>query len=50
MHAASAGHDVCSDEPWVNGQTTVEGEALAYHPFAEGMEAVADEVVGALSE
>lgn len=50
MHAASEGHDVCSDEPWVNGQTTLEGEALAYHPFAEGMEAVADEVVGVLSE
>lgn len=50
MHAVSEGHDVCSDEPWVNGHRTVEGEALAYHPFAEGMEAVADEVVGALAE
>ena len=50
MYAASEGHDVCSDEAWVNGRTTVQGEALAYHPFAEGMEAVADEVVEALSE
>ena len=50
MYAASEGHDVCSDEAWVNGRTTVQGEALAFHPFAEGMEAVADEVVEALSE
>ncbi|HSE09823.1 MAG TPA: SGNH/GDSL hydrolase family protein [Nocardioidaceae bacterium] len=49
MYAASEGHDVCSDEAWVNGRRTVRGEALAFHPFAEGMEAVADEVVDALS-
>ncbi len=49
MYAASEGHDVCSDEPWVNGQRTVRGEALAYHPFAEGMEAVADELVATLA-
>jgi lysophospholipase L1-like esterase len=49
MHAASEGHDVCSEEPWVNGRRTVQGEALSYHPFAEGMEAVADELVEALS-
>ncbi|HEX6248840.1 MAG TPA: SGNH/GDSL hydrolase family protein [Nocardioidaceae bacterium] len=48
MHAASEGHDVCADEPWVNGHRTVQDEALAYHPFAEGMEAVADEVVATL--
>ena len=49
MHALSKGHDVCSDDPWVNGDRTVEGEALAYHPFEEGMEAVADELVAMLS-
>lgn len=49
MHEASEGHDICSDEPWVNGHETLQGEALAYHPFAEGMEAVADELVEALS-
>lgn len=47
-YAASAGHDVCSADAWVNGHRTVRGEALAYHPLAEGMEAVADEVVTAL--
>jgi lysophospholipase L1-like esterase len=45
MHAASEGHDVCSDEPWVNGHRTVRGAALAYHPLGEGMEAVADQVL-----
>lgn len=49
MYAASEGHDVCSDEAWVNGRRTVRGEALAFHPLAEGMEAVADEVVDVLS-
>jgi hypothetical protein len=40
---------VCSDEPWVNGSRTVQGKALAFHPFAEGMEAVADQIVQQLS-
>ena len=48
MYAVSKGHDVCADDPWVNGQQTVEGEALAYHPFAEGMDAIAEELVKAL--
>lgn len=50
MYAASKGHDICSDEPWVNGHETVQGEALSYHPFAEGMEAVADEVLETLGQ
>ena len=49
MYARSEGHDVCSEDPWVNGIRTVEGEALAFHPFAEGMDAVAAEVVERLS-
>ncbi len=48
MYAASRGHDVCSDDPWVNGGQTVEGKALAFHPFAEGEAAVAEQVVHAL--
>ncbi len=48
MHAASEGHDVCSDDAWVNGHRTVRGEALAFHPFAAGMEAVAAEVIATL--
>lgn len=49
MYATSEGHDVCSDDAWVNGRRTIQGEALAYHPLAEGMEAVADELVETLS-
>jgi lysophospholipase L1-like esterase len=41
----SAGHDVCSEDPWVNGRVTKQGEALAFHPYAEGMAAVAEEIV-----
>ena len=42
---ASAGHDVCADEPWVNGQTGVPGGAIPFHPLPAGQEAVAELVV-----
>ena len=45
VQGASAGHDICSDDPWVNGQKTIQGKALAYHPFAEEQRAVADLVL-----
>jgi lysophospholipase L1-like esterase len=50
MHRASAGHEICSDEPWVNGRRTDESRALAFHPFAEGQEAVADELLDLLGD
>lgn len=37
----SAGHDVCSSEPWINGNKTEPGKALALHPFAVEQQAVA---------
>ncbi len=47
--AASQGHDICSDDPWVNGN--VEGQPAArYHPFAQEQEAVADLVVQAIRD
>ena len=49
MYAASEGHDICAEDPWVNGRRTDRAAALAYHPFAVGMEAVADEVADTLS-
>lgn len=49
LHRLSAGHDVCSDEPWVNGRRTRRDAALAFHPFAAGMEAAADAVVAEVS-
>jgi lysophospholipase L1-like esterase len=42
---ASRGHEVCSDDPWVNGKDTDQRTALAYHPFAAEQRAVADLVV-----
>lgn len=37
----SRGHDLCSDDPWVNGPRTDPGAALAFHPFAAEQQAVA---------
>jgi lysophospholipase L1-like esterase len=48
-YALSEGHDICSERPWVNGVRTDRTRALAYHPFAEGMEAVADAISGKLA-
>lgn len=41
LYGPSAGHDVCSDDPWINGVETIQGRALALHPFAVEQEAVA---------
>jgi lysophospholipase L1-like esterase len=45
VYDSSRGHDICSDDPWVNGRTTDQSRALAFHPFAAQMQAVADLVV-----
>ncbi|MCW2853984.1 MAG: Lipase 2 precursor [Nocardioides sp.] len=45
---ASKGHDVCSEDPWVNGVQTDPERALALHPFAEGQQGVADLVLAKL--
>ena len=50
LFAASAGHDVCSDDPWVNGRKTEPGTALAYHPLAVEQRAVADLVLSLVGE
>ena len=50
MYAASRGHDVCSESPWVNGRFTKQQAALAFHPFATGMRAAADLIVNQLDE
>ena len=48
--ALSRGHDICADEPWVNGQVNDPERALAFHPFAAGQEAVADELLRLLAQ
>lgn len=50
MYSASGGHDVCSDEPWVNGQYNRDGIALAFHPFVAYHEAVADKLESLLAK
>lgn len=45
--AASVGHDICSADPWVNGNETTQA-AQAFHPFARGQRAVADLVLDRL--
>ena len=45
--AASQGHDICSDDPWINGAVNDQKRAAAYHPFAAEQVAVADLVVDA---
>lgn len=45
---ASRGHDICADEPWVNGQVTDPTRAQDYHPFLEEQTAVAGLVVESL--
>lgn len=49
LYALSQGHDICSDDPWVNGQENDPERALAFHPFAAGQEAVADELLRLLA-
>ncbi|KQQ39522.1 SGNH/GDSL hydrolase family protein [Nocardioides sp. Leaf307] len=48
--AATEGHDLCAEDPWINGRTTLEDEALAYHPLAAEQEAVAAEVLAVLGQ
>ncbi|MDN4173339.1 SGNH/GDSL hydrolase family protein [Nocardioides sp. SOB77] len=42
VRALSEGHDICSADPWVNGQHTDKDAALEFHPFASYEQAVAD--------
>jgi lysophospholipase L1-like esterase len=49
VYALSEGHEICSDDPWVNGRETDQARALAFHPFAEGQQAIADALAEELS-
>ena len=48
-YALSRGHDICAARPWVNGQVTDRGAALAFHPLVAGMRAVARRIVARLT-
>ncbi len=45
---ASQGHDICSDDPWINGSVDQQGKALRYHPFAAEQIGVAKLIVSML--
>jgi lysophospholipase L1-like esterase len=47
--APSAGHDICADDPWINGRVTSAETALAYHPLAVEQRAVAHLVLDRIS-
>ncbi len=49
VYAASEGHDICSDEPWVNGADTAPDGTIPFHPFAVGQAGMADVVEAVLS-
>ncbi len=41
LYAASRGHDICSQEPWVNGDSQDQTRANFLHPFPEEQAALA---------
>lgn len=41
----SAGHELCTADPWVNGKKDEPGKAVAYHPVAAEQRAVADQII-----
>lgn len=48
---ASAGHDICAGpNAWINGINTDLTRALAFHPFAEEQQAVADLILAKLEK
>lgn len=42
VQAASVGHDVCSDDPWINGASIAPDGTIPFHPLAAEQAAVAD--------
>jgi hypothetical protein len=50
VYTASAGHDICADDPWVAGYTGIPGRGPQMHPYASYHEAVAKLIVSALSD
>ncbi|MGZ4449195.1 MAG: SGNH/GDSL hydrolase family protein [Nocardioides sp.] len=48
LFAATAGHDICAKDPWINGATTDPSAALAFHPFAAEQQKAAQLVLADL--
>jgi len=41
VYAATKGHDICAEDPWIQGKDTVVGVAMFYHPRIAEQKAVA---------
>jgi lysophospholipase L1-like esterase len=50
VYTASHGHDVCSEEPWVQGRVGSRRVGAALHPLARGQQAVAELILDELAE
>lgn len=50
LFRATAGHDICADDPWINGAQTDPQRALAFHPFAAEQEKAAALVLAQLKK
>lgn len=50
VYAATEGHDICSDDPWVAGGTASRGRAAPWHPYAEEQQATAEAVLAVLED
>lgn len=48
VQGPSRGYDICSDEPWINGQQVAEDGTIPFHPFAAEQQAVAELVASVL--
>lgn len=46
----SAGHELCSDDPWITGKKSVDGTSVAFHPRAELQDAIADRMKTQLAD
>lgn len=50
MWRATAGHHICAEDPWVNGQHDQPDAAAAFHPFAAEQQAAAEQVLAAIKD
>jgi hypothetical protein len=50
FYAASIGHDICSEHPWIQGRTGSRRQGAALHPLAAGQRAVARLLLDRLRE
>ena len=48
MYQASAGHDICSSDPWIAGYGGISGTGPQLHPYAAYHRAVAERIEAAL--